>query len=127
MSTVCGLGGFEQVLDAVEAPPRRRERPPVPVERQRAGGLQVPELEPAAPEVEIGLDDVGARILGGAQLRRIVAGAMRDQQWCVDHVAPSAKTSAGAGSGRRSRARMSTVAIASPAIATSPPTTTSIT
>ena len=42
-----GPGGGEQVLQGVEAPPGRRKRPPVPVERQRADGLQVAQLEPS--------------------------------------------------------------------------------
>ncbi len=46
------------------------------------------ELEPPAAEVEIGLDHIRTGALGRAQLMRLVAGAMRDQQWCVDHVAP---------------------------------------
>ena len=80
--------GGEQVGEVVEAPPGRREGPAIPVERQRAGGLQVAELEPPAAEVEIGLDHIRAGALGRAQPMRLVAGAMRDQQWCVDHVAP---------------------------------------
>ena len=118
------LGGREQVLEAIEAPPRRRERPPVPVE-QRPRGLQVPQLEPAAPEVEVGLDDVGARGFRSSQLRRIVAGAVRDQQWRGDHVTPSSKAFAEELAARRSSARMSRIAIPSPAIATMPPTITS--
>ncbi len=122
MSVVSRSGAGEQILDAVEAPPRRRERPAVPVDRQRARRLQVPQLEPAAPQVEIGLDDVGARVLRGAQVRRVVPGAVRDQQWRVDHCAPLSKASAAA----RALARaMSAVAMPRPAIATMPPTITS--
>ena len=83
-----GPRGGEQVGEVVEAPPGRREGPAIPVERQRAGSLQVAELEPPAPEVEIGLDHVRTGTLGRAQPVRLVARAMGDQQWCVDHVAP---------------------------------------
>ena len=53
--------GFEQL--GQPQPGRRRggQLPPVPEERQRSGGLEVPHLETALVGVHVALDDVGAR------------------------------------------------------------------
>ena len=78
---LCLVGGRgKQLVQLQSRPPRRHDVPAIPQYGQRAGRLQVTDLEPSAVEPDVGFDESRAEVLNCPQVGEAVARAVRDEE-----------------------------------------------
>jgi hypothetical protein len=77
-----GTGGAEQRAELQPRLPAGSEPPAVPQQRQRTQRLEVADLDPAAPQVQISLDETRSECLGVPQHAQVVAGTVRHDERC---------------------------------------------
>lgn len=78
-----GRRGLKQRLEIDDRGTGTAQPPPVPIDADRADRLQMADLEPAAEEVDVGLDHIDAERLGGPQCGQVVTRAMREDERAV--------------------------------------------
>ena len=74
--------GGQQRLEPQARLPSGRQPPAVPQHRERAQRLEVPDLDAAAPQVQISLDEPRRQRLGASQDAQVVAGAVGHDERC---------------------------------------------
>jgi hypothetical protein len=72
--------GREQLVQLQSPAPRRLELPPIPENRDRPGGLQVPNLQPAPIEADVSFYKGRLEALCGAEIGEVIPGAVRHEE-----------------------------------------------